>query len=156
MSHVYLSEVQKNGARYLALGLALFVVVQFFVFSPAWGDFSSRTVENLAGVVGMSISVPDNGINKLAQDLEQRSVQLTEREKAIDARERDFRAIVLDENAKQERNLLLIITGVTLFLISLIGVNFYLDQKRLSRLNFPKSPVHPDTHAHAGEFTTKL
>jgi flagellar biogenesis protein FliO len=130
------------------------VVVPQLTSSPQ--HFSSQTLSNLANVVGMSVGVPQNETNKLAQDLETKSVQLSEREKAIDAREREFRAIVVDENARQMRLTILLISGATLFLITLIGLNFYLDRKRGEGLGRITMNKRNDTHAHAGEFTTKL
>ncbi len=149
---------KKAKFQYASIIVALVLVGQFSDIQNSVNIVTMRTVENIAGVVGMGASVPPNESNLLAQALEERKTELDEREKEIDAKEREIRAIVIEETAKQNRITLYVIAGVTLFLVLLIVLNFYLDTGRVV------TPVPPrggttekgDPHAHEGEFTTKL
>ncbi len=145
--------------------LAMFAIVTIFGSSllatrGLMGEVAGREElsAHAASVIGMSVGVPENEANRLAQALEQKASELSERERAIDAKEREVRAIVYEENSKQLRLIILLVTGVTFFLMTLIGVNFYMDRKRMLRETSERSAPsrHADPHAHAGEFTTKL
>ncbi len=150
--------------QYFALILALVFVGQFSGFFTSFSGVGAHVVNQMASVTGMSVGVPPNEMNLLAQDLEKRAGELTEREKAIDAKERDVRAIVAEENAKHDKFMLSVILGVTLILTTLIVFNFYFDRRRNARgenvAGVERSPqeLPPKTgsHAHEGEFTTKL
>jgi hypothetical protein len=148
---------RKSAFQYASIIVALVLVGQLPEINTGVHAVASRAMENIAGVVGMAVAVPQNGENRLAQELQRKEIQLNEREKAIDAKEQDFRAIVIEENNKQDRVLILTISSITLFFILLIGLNFYLDRKRgTAPLKSDDGGVKTGPHAHEGEFTTKL
>ena len=146
----------KVALPYVALLIALALIAHVPVFSSTNG-VATNIVQHMANVIGMSVGVPENEYSRLAQDLKARSTELTEREKQIDAREQAFREIVIEENSKQTRFVVGIIFGITVLLVSLIGLNFYFDRKRVLGSGDNKSVSQlPSTRAHQGEFTTKL
>jgi hypothetical protein len=69
------------------------------------------------------------------------------------------RSIVAAETAKNNRTTIFLIMGIGLFLVALIGANFYLDYRRSggggATGEGAKGAVN-DPHVHTGEFTTKL
>lgn len=143
--------------RYTVFVSALVLVSQLSLTDTSLRSISLRATEQIASVVGMSVGVPPNETNILAQELRAKELEISERARALDAKERDIRSVVNDEVAKSTRRTLLIFFGVTLFLILLIGTNFYLDYKRRGTKSEDKKEfLAPDPHAHEGEFTTKL
>lgn len=159
-------KLPKTSFQYFAIIVALVFVGQFPAITRSLNELSAPSATQLANVIGMSVGVPPNEINLLAQDLEKKQLELTERERAIDAREREVRAIVLDENAKQMRLTVALIVGVTVLLIGLIGLNFYFDRRRggaSGALTDKHDAITPQVHnektgphAHEGEFSTRL
>ena len=147
------------GLQYAVLVFALVLVSQLSLADMSLQKFSLRAVQNIAGVVGMTVGVPQNEANTLAQQLRAKELDLESREQAIDAREQDVRALIVDETAKNNRNTIILIIGVALFLAALIGANFYLDYKRRGakeERGDDGAPAVAGPHAHSGEFTTKL
>jgi|GEM_PF-3866669 len=158
---------RKIATQYLTIIVALVLVGQVPVLSLPLTQFGAYATQQMAGVVGMSVGVPQNESNKLAQDLAQKSEELTEREKAIDAREREIRLVVAEENAKYTKFILSVIIGITVLLTVLIILNFYLDKLRGEQLarsersdveSVTTSEPHTKTgpHAHEGEFQTRI
>ena len=143
--------------QYAPLVLLLLFVSQLPLPSAYLNSLASFAVNNVASVVGMSVGVPRNETNALAQDLQNKEQQLNERERLIDVKEQEIRAVVVEENAKQDRLALMVIGGVTALLMFLIGINFYLDRRRSAqRQSEDKSLPKTGPHAHEGEFMTKL
>ena len=147
------------GLQYAVLVVALVLVSQLSLADVSLKNFSLRAVQNIAGVVGMTVGVQQNEASTLAQQLRAKELDLESREQALDAREQDVRALIVDETAKNNRNTIILIIGVALFLAALIGANFYLDYKRRGATDEQGKDgvaVATDPHAHTGEFTTKL
>lgn len=145
--------------QYAVLVVALVLVGQLSLADVSLKTFSLRAAQNIAGVVGMTVGVAPNEANTLAQQLHDKELTLTSREQALDAREQDVRALIVAETAKSDRNTIILIIGVTLFLAALIGANFYLDYKRRETKEIQgggETGVVADPHSHQGEFTTKL
>ena len=148
---------KKIAYQYAAIVVALVFVGQLPNLDAPLGAAASRAMENIAGVVGMGAAVLPNETNRIAQELQSKETELNMRERAIDAKEREIRDVVLEETAKQNRLTLLVIAGITLCLVLLIGMNFYLDRKRGSAPIIPiDNKQKLGTHAHEGEFSTKL
>ena len=143
--------------QYAAIIAVLVLVGQLPSQNISLGVLSSRAVDNMASVVGMGAAVLPNETSTMAQALESRETELNLRERAIDAKEREIRAVVLEEAGKQNLRTLLVIAGITLCLLALIGMNFYFDRKRGI---VPATKIEPVTkkgpHAHEGEFQTRL
>lgn len=144
---------KKVALRYATWVAALVLVIQWSLPESPLRSFSLRTSENLASVVGMSVGVPPNETNMLAQEMQTKQQEINARERALDAREQDIRSTVADEVSKRERVIYLALFGVATILVLLIGANFYMDNKRKKRSG---TPIANDPHAHEGEFTTKL
>jgi hypothetical protein len=147
------------GLQYAILVFALVLVGQLSLADVSLKTFSLQAVQNIAGVVGMTVGVAPNEANTLAQELRARELNLESREQALDAREQDVRALIVEETAKNDRSTMMLIIGVALFLAALIGANFYLDYKRRGvkeEQEGNETSTAVDPHAHTGEFTTKL
>ncbi len=134
--------------RYSAFAIVLVSVIQFAPLGNSAKHIQDFTYENMASVIGIGAAIPDNEFNSLAQALEQKQTELTEREKSLIAREealgREYRETIAANN-----KLTLIVLGiVSLVLILLVLFNFYLDWKR------GVSASHPSPHE--GELQTRL
>lgn len=132
----------------LSVGLLAFQLS----FSAATYDMHGDLVGmNSASAIGVGAAVGDNGINSLAADLEKRSGELNERERSLAAREaalgEEYRAAIAENN----RLTIYVLASVTVFLIFLIGLNFYMDYKRAQR----GDDDAPMVHRH-GELQTRL
>jgi uncharacterized protein HemX len=91
---------------------------------------STLLSNNLAVVVGMSAGVEVNEYNSLAQQLTSKQTELNERERTLSLRESSLESMLKDERAQREKNTFLAMGFVAALLLVLIGVNFYLDEKR--------------------------
>lgn len=107
-----------------ALVVAIFgMAYPFFSQSPQ--EFASVASAMFASAdATLSVSVPENPYNSLAQQLRVKQLTLQEREAALNAREAREKKLTLGE-----------IAGFISFMLSivlciLVGINFYLDSKR--------------------------
>lgn len=132
------------------LSVGLFAV-QLSLTAMTWGGVSVLAREQSASVIGIGASVAPNEFNTLAQDLKQRSDELNTREKEVSAREAALGEEYRNAIAANNRLTLYVLSGVTAFLVLLIGLNFYLDYKREYHDEVPQHPVH-----HVGELQTRL
>lgn len=134
--------------QYVSLVAILVFVTQFVPNGLSAQKVQDFAYANAAAVIGMGATIQPNEFNSLAQSLEQKQTELTEREKSLIAREealgREYRETIASNN----RLTLMVIGGVTLILITLILLNFYLDWKR------GISAAHPKPHE--GELQTRL
>jgi cell division septal protein FtsQ len=148
--HHHLVSVLFGGV--LILGIVLGMI------SPVsqWDSFSLRSQEHIAGVVGMSVGVDPNPHNSLAQDLAQREAELDVRAREMDRREREIRTMIEEESAKNDRKLIVLISLITILLLSLIVLNFLLDQRRRQGKQKTETERGLSPTIHHGEFTTKL
>lgn len=105
----------------------LFIAVGFFYqigLDPV--DVGKFVGSNIGSAVGMNVSIPENPINKLALQLQEKEDALNAREQALSAREQE---LGIDQGSNQ--NLLLMILGVGIVvLFILVIINYYLDYKR--------------------------
>ena len=115
------------------------------------GLFTKAAYENLANISTLSVSVPPNPESTLALQLMQREGDLSARESALVEREKEFGAKYEDEIAHNKRLTLFVMGGVSVLLLILILLNFFLDMKRGQTEEAEKQ--HAD---HRGEFTTRL
>lgn len=96
------------------------------IFCFSWIFYSAEPIEIVkyllaqAGAgVGMSISVPENPFNTLAQQLQEKEAGLEKREEAV--------AEVLEKSERDGKIILTLILSLTTVLFFLILLNFYLD-----------------------------
>ena len=161
MGIAYKESKRTIALQYGVLILGMVLMTQLSVAELTIGDMASRATQNIATVIGMSVGVPPNEVNLLAQELQKKELALTERERALDTREREIRAVVLEETAKGNRITLYVIFAITTLLVLLIVINFYLDMVHRKSEDAPAVLPHDEghkegVHAHEGEFTTKI
>lgn len=114
----------RHPSSYFMAGL--FAVVIFGMSTPSVRQASELVRTQLANVVGMSAGVEENPYNIVAQQLTQKEVELSERERALAVLEEELRG----EVERSNRITLLTVVLVGVVLLGLILVNFYLDRKR--------------------------
>ena len=109
----------------LSFGYAFFTEL-----APHWGSrlFFSET----ASLVGVSVGVPPNPTNTLAEELKNKELSLAEREKALSQKEALFSSATQTERQKDETYLYLFVTNGTL--LFLIMIHLYFDHERRRRL----------------------
>lgn len=97
----------------MASGYALFL-------ADGWHEYM-RGVPLTANSVGVLVSIEDNGINTLAAQLQERELQLQEREAAL---------VAASAQPRTDSTVLLLLTVIGFSLLGLIMLNFYFDSKR--------------------------
>ena len=105
----------KKGVRIVASILLL-----VFVFS--WGFLKINPFQMtryLLAEIGTEVVIPENEYNMLAQQLEERSAELDERERLIGG--------ALQERRDEERYMTMITLGLITVLFALLLTNFYFD-----------------------------
>ncbi len=86
--------------------------------------------QHVAEVASISVAVPANPYNTLAQQLSEKEKELSDRELQLLAQQKDFE-MEYQELLSQNRLLTLVVLGgVTVLLLFLIFANFYFDIKR--------------------------
>ena len=114
--------------RYLLIITFVFVVVQIVLISI----FDFNLVEwryYPIAQVGTTVAVPPNEFNQLAQQLQEKEIDLSEREEALKKQEATLeleRLNVLNDKG----NTLYYLYVISSLLIVLIVVNYYLDYRR--------------------------
>lgn len=140
--------------RNVRLRYGVFVVLLGFVAGISSLDLSLRDVgylayENVASVIGISAAVEPNASNLLAQELERKERELTDKEKELAQREASLAEDYRTQIAANKRFTFAVLLGITILLLALIFLNFYLDLWRERKLNSKKA-------VHAGELKTTL
>lgn len=78
--------------------------------------------------VGMSVSIPENPMNKLAKQLKDKEAELQQREIELNQKIKK-----IDNNSGQDRILIWLMGGGIMVLAMLILINFYLDHRHRSK-----------------------
>jgi len=125
--------------------LLLFLIVTVLVsmqvvFKANPIDISRYFIAQIASSIGVTVGVPSNPFNTLAQQLQEKESVLIEKEKEIKQKEIALQEQTKGESAGQKRTLLYILFGGAL-LLSLIALNFYLDYRR-RRSNEPRKYIN--------------
>jgi hypothetical protein len=108
---------------------ALILVSFLFVIGLNPVDLSVFVSSKLGRAVGMSVSIPENPINKLALQLKEKEDRLDQREQELDQREVD-----IDKQLEAKYNPVLVVLAVGIgVLFILILFNYYLDYRRRKR-----------------------
>jgi hypothetical protein len=94
------------------------------------GRFIDR---QFAFVGGINASVEPNEVNLLAQELGEKERQLNAREAELSARESMLTGMLQDEVRRSYLGIIAFLAVSVLFLLGLIGLNFYLDARRRER-----------------------
>lgn len=128
-----------------------FLLLSLLLFGSSAPSFRLASIlvpsANLSAV-GIGATIAPNEFNMLAQEIKQRSTDLSEREQLIAQREAELGKEYSDAIARNNRNTLIILVVVTVLLVVLISVNFYLDHKR--------SSGRKNDEPHHGELQTRL
>jgi len=85
----------------------------------------------IANVIGVSLSVPENPYNTLAEQLSQKERELGKKEQMINERE-----VALSGGITVPNNIIVYGAVISFILFVLVVLNFYLDWIRTKRPNF--------------------
>jgi len=139
-------------SRYTLTGTFLLLLATTLIgaagslLAPSLVEFEQQ----VALVGGMSASVEPNAINQLAQQLDQKARSLDARERLLDARERALSEQLSREVRSSYLSIIAFVTIAILLLLTLIGLNFYLDAHREASRSTVASSVR------RGELLTRL
>jgi len=115
------------------LGIAIVGVAVLTIASGPLGDrlghAGMEKVRQFANTVGMFAAVPKNEKNSLAQGLQQKQQELTEREMLVEQKEQ----ALAYKNESNGKTAVVYITAIGGLLLLLILMNFYLDWRRNRR-----------------------
>ena len=109
---------------------SLIIVLVFFwvSFGISPGSIVKYFVAQVGSEIGVSVSVPPNPFNQLAQQLEEKEISLLEKEKELDQKEAELSEKNISE--RENRFLFLILGGGILLVLILIILNFYFDYRK--------------------------
>ena len=107
--------------RVCALTLSLVLLFVSGVLSPVTHQIAQDTGLYLASVISMNASVPPNEVNTLSAKLEQRNVELAQREIAVSLKEK---------NANNSQTSTFVLSILLFALLVLIVLNYVLDYFR--------------------------
>ena len=111
----------------LRIYLFVLILVSFlFVIGLNPVDYSVFLGSKLGRAMGLSVSVPENPINKLALELKQKEDQLDQKELDLNQREAEIEKQI---DAKYNPAIIILSAGI-LVLFFLILVNYFLDYRR--------------------------
>lgn len=149
---VWLQESKKRTAFQYSLFVAALALVGMLQYSSAPTDSVKRLVyENIASVIGVSGAVLPNQFNVLAQQLAQKDLELSSREREIIERERLIGEEYQSAIMRNQQTVFYAISAVALLLLLLILLNFYLDYAREKREH-----AAGVGKTHLGELQTRL
>jgi len=115
----------KHIHRFRVYFLAFIVVAFFYELGLNPVDVGKFVGAKAGSAIGMSISVPENPINKLALELKQKEERLDQREKDLNDREKE-----LVRSSAWNDNMYLFMGGGIVVLFVLVLANFYMDIRR--------------------------
>lgn len=121
-----LSKIIK-GIHYLRWYFLVFSTIGLFYYAglnPI--DIGQFLGAKMGSAVGMSMSVPENPLNRLALELKEKEETLDLRENQLKQREDDLNAQKMDAQMK----LIIVLSIGVAALFILILINYYLDYKR--------------------------
>lgn len=115
----------KHIHRFRVYFLAFIIVAFFYQLGLNPVDLGKFVGAKMGSAIGMSISVPENPINKLALELKEKEAGLNDREKELNDREKE-----LARTGALNDNMYLFMGGGIVILFFLVLMNFYLDYRR--------------------------
>lgn len=93
-------------------------------------DVSRYFGARFSDAIGMSVSIPENPVNKLARELNEKEAALDEREAQIVQKEKELNKAVVREVNNDFRIYFYSLAGGIILLFGLVLLNFYLDFRR--------------------------
>ncbi|MFH0892553.1 MAG: hypothetical protein V1867_07330 [Candidatus Falkowbacteria bacterium] len=120
-----LHKTVKHIHRFRVYFLAFIIVAFFYELGLNPVDLGKFVGAKVGSAIGMSISVPENPINKLALELKQKEEGLDQRERELNEREKE-----LARSSAWNDNMYLFMGGGIVVLFFLVLMNFYLDMRR--------------------------
>lgn len=146
----------QDPTKAIVVGVFTIVSLLFFlwqVFSVSGAiSFDLASFKNssfAATIVGIGASIAPNEFNSLAEELQSRSQNITVREQELSLRESQLGIEYRNAIKNNNRVTLFALLAVTLVLVSLILLNFYLDYKRGKSLS-------EKGRSHSGELQTRI
>ncbi len=120
--------------------IIVLTAVLSLVLVLSWTNWRANPIDifrylgaEIGSTVGMTVGIPENPFNALAQQLEEKEEQLNEKELTLDQREAEMQGRLFSAGGNI---ILVLILVVIMLLFFLISVNFYLDYKeRKTRRN---------------------
>ncbi len=108
--------------------LISFMFLAYLGLNPI--DISKYYGARFGSAIGMSVSIPENPINKIALQLKDKEDRLDKRELELDKREAELKS-----NLNNNQFIVLLMGAGILFLFFLIIINFYLDKRYRNKNN---------------------
>lgn len=114
--------------------LTPFLVILAFIFFQVAFDASPMAigrylVAQVGSAIGVTVSVPPNPFNTLAQQLKEKESALSDREKKLQAKESALETEINKGQSNQNKTLIYL-AAVGGILLALILANFYFDYRR--------------------------
>jgi hypothetical protein len=130
--------------KLLRVSLAVSVCVLLFqsgAIYPITATLTTETAQYMANAVGVSVGVVPTELNQITADLTAREVALAAREKDVQAREISV-GIAPGGALLSQRTMTFVIASVLFILLVLVVLNYILDFLR-ARRNFPSALARP-------------
>ena len=121
--------------KILRVSIAVMSCVLLFqsgIVSPITAQLSERTTQYMANAVGVTVGVDPTELNQITSDLTKREVALAAREKDVQAREISV-GIAPGGALVSQATMTFILAGVLFFLLILVVLNYILDFMRARR-----------------------
>lgn len=109
-----------------------FIVVLQIFFNTNPISVGRYVVAQIGSSIGITVSVPVNPFNTLAQQLDEKEALLLEKEKKLQQREMGLQESLEEKGSGRNRSLIYGVVGGVLLI--LILMNFYFDHRRRSRI----------------------
>lgn len=124
-----LDKIIKTIHRLRILVLCFLIVGFFYYLGESPIQLGQYLGARFSSAVGMSVSVPENPVNKLALELQQKENSLTQKEQELNAREQ-----ALNESNNNRQSTLIMVLGAGIaVLFVLVILNYILDYRRRRR-----------------------
>lgn len=112
--------------RIIKISIYFISFLLVLIFSFSWIKYEAKPVEivkyllaQIGSKVGVSLSVPENPFNTWAKQLQEKEIELQEREQRLND--------ILIKTERESRIILISILILTIILVILVLLNFYLD-----------------------------
>lgn len=113
----------------------LFIIVAVLIFTQILFKrdpvvIGRYLITQIASGIGITVSVPQNPFNTLAQELQKKEASLLEKEEELRQRESELREKAVEEEFRRNRAFLIYLLAAGGVLLGLILLNFYFDHRR--------------------------
>ncbi len=124
--------------RVSAVVLAAVLLFESGFFSPVTAQLSQRTEQYLASAVGITVGVPENGVNQLTTRIAELEAQVVDQSTQL--RERDLNTGLGGSFAPGQTTTYLL-SGILFILLLLIVLNYVLDFYRTRQSRYETTPL---------------